>query len=448
MGFRPLAGATGFALGASLRAAAISVLGFGVLLAIGRGYAATALVLGGVLILVVLDLVRSTTAADRVLTQFVEGLTAEGHERPAVPRGLPRLKTAIERALAGLTAARAERQRRIDFLEALADTVPAALLVADDVDVAVSVNRAATLNLGVARGPLRRTSALGPAVVERLLGLPAGAREIVRLPDGRAMLAQTAHFSVPGGGRRRLIALQGVARELDAVELKAWQDLTRVLAHEMMNSLTPILSLSESVAARLDHGAPATDETRAALEVIRRRSAGLMSFVERYRRVADLPAAAKELVRVDEVFARLERLLAPGLEAAGVDYASQVAPAGLSLQADPDLLEQALINLVKNAADAVSGRAGGTVRLACGVEDDQVVFRVADNGPGVPADDPEAVFVPFFTTKPGGSGVGLTLCRQIAIAHGGRIEHAHREGGGAEFGLYLPAIQVGPTGRS
>ncbi len=113
-------------------------------------------------------------------------------------------------------------------------------------------------------------------------------------------------------------------------------------------------------------------------------------------------------------------------------------PAWLTLDADLDLLEQAMINLLKNAVDAVRGRDGARVRLICTLEEDQIALTVADNGPGLPTDDPEGVFVPFFTTKEGGSGIGLTLARQIALSHGGRLEHRAATPHGAVFQLLLP----------
>jgi signal transduction histidine kinase len=206
----------------------------------------------------------------------------------------------------------------------------------------------------------------------------------------------------------------------------------------MMNSLTPICSLSETVRARLQ--APDADraELAEALDVIARRSAGLMHFVERYRRLTDLPAPEFVRLRAADLCARLDRLMAPMMVDAGVDYASVVSPPQLVFQADPELLEQALINLLKNALEAARGRPGAAVRLGVQLDDDRLALVVEDNGPGLPDDDPEAVFVPFFSTKPGGSGVGLTLARQIALAHGGRLDAQSRDGGGAAFRLLLP----------
>src|SRR5258708_34927627 len=153
MAYRRLSGVAGFSLGASLRAIAISVLAFAVIVAAGRRLYATALVLAGLLALVVLDLMRSTRAADRTLAQFVEGLTAEGYERPTTPVGLKALGAAIQGALDRLAATRAERQQRTDFLEALADTVGAARLVVRAPGAVPAVNRAGGLGVAPGSGP-------------------------------------------------------------------------------------------------------------------------------------------------------------------------------------------------------------------------------------------------------------------------------------------------------
>jgi nitrogen fixation/metabolism regulation signal transduction histidine kinase len=430
-------GAAAFALGSAVRAALIGLLAFGVFLALERRLWATAAVLATLMVLIAVDLFRGATAADRVLAQFIESLAAEGYERPAPQPGLRRAAAAMQRALDRLAAQRAERQSRIDHLEALTDNVAASLLVVDDGGRIVSANRAARQSLGASAGAISAVAAFAPATAVRLHGLAPGAREIVRLADGRAMLAQAAAFA-SGGRRLRLISLQSLSAELDAVELKAWQDLVRVLAHEMMNSLTPICSLSETLGARLRSKAAAPSAVAEDLEVIARRSAGLMRFVERYRRLTDLPAPEPATIRAAELIAALDRLMGPMMAEAAVDYASALSPRGLRFRADPELLEQALINLLKNAAEAARGRPGAAARLACKLEEGQVAFVVEDNGPGLSPDDPEAAFVPFFSTKEGGSGVGLTLARQIALAHGGRLEHRPGPEGGAVFRLLLP----------
>ncbi|HEX3407543.1 MAG TPA: PAS domain-containing protein, partial [Caulobacteraceae bacterium] len=275
-----------FAAGVAVRAALIGALAFAaVALAAWPHYYATAAILVGAGGLVALDLARSAAAADRTLAQFVDGLFAEGYDRPGRRPGAGRLGAAIDRALGELAALRAERQRRLDYLQALIDTVAAAVLVATEDGRIEFANRAAGQRLGEAP-TLAALPALGPAASAQLAAAPLGSRLVLTLADGGRALASVGAFA-SAAGPRRLIALQSLAADLDAAQQEAWRDLTRILAHEMMNSLTPICSLAESLAAMGDSDPAALGE---AVEVIGRRSAHLISFVERYRRLAELPA--------------------------------------------------------------------------------------------------------------------------------------------------------------
>ena len=429
-----------FAAGIAVRAAVIGALAFAaVALAAWPHYYASAAIVLGVAGLVGLDLARGAAAADRTLAQFVDGLFAEGYDRPGRRPGAGRLGAAIDRALDELGRVRAARQRRLDYLQALIDTVAASVLVVGPGGRVEFANRAASARLGEA-DRLDQLEALGPDAARRLADAPAGSRLIVTLASGERALASVGAFA-SAEGPRRLVALQGLAGELDAVEQEAWRDLTRILAHEMMNSLTPICSLAESLTESLGGLDPAGDRAAPveALEVIGRRSAGLMHFVERYRRLAELPAPERTRIEAAGLVASLDALTGALAAERGVRYESAVEPPGLAFAADPELIEQAAINLLKNALDAVAGQPDGRVRLVVRAEGDGAAITVVDNGPGLKPAEAEAAFTPFFTTKPGGSGIGLSLARQIALAHGGRLEHRPAPRGGAAFRLLLPA---------
>jgi signal transduction histidine kinase len=277
---------------------------------------------------------------------------------------------------------------------------------------------------------------LGPASAV-IAGLRAGSRAVMTMADDRKIFVSVGQLSHPASGPVRLVALQPIAGEPDAVEQAAWRDLMRVLAHEIMNSLTPIASLSESLARRLPEGADA--EARAALEVIARRSENLMGFVDRYRLVADTPPPIRAPVRLDAFARDITRLMAGSFAAARAELSLKVDPPELEVEADRGLLEQAVINLLKNALDACRGGASPRVELACAAAEDQVTITVRDNGEGVPPDRLETIFVPFYTSRSGGSGIGLSLARQIAQAHGGQLTACNNEdGGGATFEMSLP----------
>jgi signal transduction histidine kinase len=241
----------------------------------------------------------------------------------------------------------------------------------------------------------------------------------------------------------RVIAVQPIQGELNAVEIAAQSDLVRVLTHEIMNSITPVTSLAQTAAALMkdvDKGAdPIVADARAAVETLARRADGVMHFVESYRQISRTPDVRRRLFEVLPWARELESLFRAGDVPPGVALAVEVTPEGLTLDADPDLLCQVLINLLRNAAEAAAAFAQSPQvamrfqRMAHG----RVQIEVSDSGPGVPESLRQDVFLPFFTTKAKGTGVGLSLARQIVLAHRGSIALAESESGGALFRILI-----------
>lgn len=411
---------------------------------------ATALIVAGVAALIVTDLARLIARTDNSTEQLLKLLRTDGMDMPLHNDSDRTDKTVFARTAQLLRSTRNQAQQQMEHLQCLLDTVAACLLIVKTDGHVTLANRAAHQ---LAAGPVDRLEdipAIGAQSAKTLLNLAPGARQIIHLANGQPMLAGAALFSIPGAASARLISLQRIAGELDAVELKAWQDIARVLAHEMMNSLTPISSLSESLeyllrdaARRRVSGEPReSDEHQAeitgALEAIKRRSLGLMNFVERYRQVAELPKPSIRNLSLNEFFGSIERLMAASFKDKRIVYSQSVDPFDLSCDADPELLEQAIINLLRNASDAVTEVANPQIAILCRVQDERLHITISDNGRGLPANHSEQIFVPFFTTKPGGSGIGLSLARHIALAHGGQLQVAANHPAGAVFTLLLP----------
>jgi two-component system nitrogen regulation sensor histidine kinase NtrY len=343
--------------------------------------------------------------------------------------------TSANHMIAQLQSSHLRLVQEQDHLRALLDTVSAALLVIGADGSVTPANRAAQLLM---RGHgTHLWDAVGAETAHQIQALKPGSRTVLRLANGQQVLVSIALFADADRCMRRLVSLQNVVGELDAVQLKAWQDMTRVLAHEMMNSLTPIASLSESLSRMLRNRGSTGDASDAA-DTIARRSLGLVGFIERYRQLAELPQPRLKVFSARDFMAELDRLMNAALS--GIAYRSG-AEDGLLLNADPDLLSQAMINLLNNALDAVAGIEGATVTVSCGQDETGTVLAVADNGSGVSQERKEEIFVPFFTTKTKGSGIGLSLARQIALAHGGRIEVTQNSPQGAIFRLHLPRYE-------
>lgn len=387
---------------------------------------------------IIADLTMLAARGNGAAERFLDALSADALETPVQRSAIPAaLRAAYDRTLDGLRRSRRAQQQQSEYLQTLLDTVPAGLLVLNEDGSLGLINRAAYRLLGETAGRLSELPLLGTAGAAQLAALVPGSHRIVLMTNGRRMLASAARFATPGNPPQRLISLQRLAGDLDAVELAAWDDMARVLAHEMMNSLTPIASLSQSLDGLLRAGA-GTEEMTGALETITRRSQGLLRFVERYREVAALPEPQLEQLDLDALLQHIDQLIRPALQERGIEFQHSVETSGSKLRADRDLLEQALINLVKNAADAAASASPAQVSIRCRLEQNHCLFDVRDSGPGLTTEQREQIFVPFFTTKPGGSGIGLSLARRIAQAHGGAIAVFANEPQGSVFRISLP----------
>ncbi|HEU0099691.1 MAG TPA: ATP-binding protein [Allosphingosinicella sp.] len=336
------------------------------------------------------------------------------------------------------------RAQQLDQALALLDAVTVALFVLGADGRIRFANRAAR---ALAGHSARLEDALDAPAAAEILALPVGGRRIVALADGRSMLVWVGAVATPAGGPRRLVSMQAVAGELDAVQVGAWHAMTRVLAHEMMNALTPVASLAESLARMV--GGDARPAVSGAADTIARQSRHLIDFVERYRAIADLPAPAFAPLDLATFLADIEALGEAQLTARGIAFSAAALPAAAEpVEADAGLLRQALLNLLRNAGDAVAGAGGGAVRLVCAANGGELRFEVSDDGPGIPPDRIEEIFVPFYSTKEGGAGIGLALARQIALAHGGGLTARPNGGRGMNFVLSVPASQGGQRSRT
>ncbi|WP_245824684.1 sensor histidine kinase [Sphingomonas azotifigens] len=303
----------------------------------------------------------------------------------------------------------AHRERR---LTALLDLSPAPIVTLDEEGRLHAINRAARRLFGAAD-----LIADPPELLAEAIAGEASGRAATVAIGGRSYALTTSEFAL-GGARSRLAALIDIDAELKAAEAATLRDLVQVLSHEIVNALTPIASLSRTAADMLADEAPALPAIRDAVGTVARRSAGLQRFGEAYRSLARLPAPAFAPLDLRELGDDLSRLFAtrwPDLPLV-VD-----AAAPIRLHGDADQLSAALWALLQNAAEAVAGQTGGQVELALWRDARSAFWRVSDTGPGVAAADVAAIFRPFFTTKPQGSGVGLALARQILLAHGGDL---------------------------
>ncbi len=244
----------------------------------------------------------------------------------------------------------------------------------------------------------------------------------------------------------KLVSFQDITNELDKKELESWQRLIRVLTHEIMNSISPITSLTGVISGYFKNNANdiplpmekidqiIVTKTLSGLSTIEETGKGLLDFVEKYRSLTSLPKPNLYPFSVNSLFVKC-KLLMESIISDNIEITESVVPGDLALEADFAQVEQILINLIKNSVEALSGRKNGTIHLKAFNTDDSIVIMVEDNGPGIPHEIIEDIFVPFYTTKKSGSGIGLSLSRQIMQNHDGTISVNSSPDKGSEFTL-------------
>ena len=349
----------------------------------------------------------------------------------------------------GINRLREERHRLSDdsrFFEAVLDDAPTPLLTIDFAGRVELANKAArrllTSHKGVRIEDFRE---YGDAFAECLEENPTGRPRLVPIvTDGvpQTAIVRTALVNRLGG-TVKAVTVQPIQGELNAVEIAAQSDLIRVLTHEIMNSMTPVTSLAQSAAALMadvDKGDdPEIKDARTAVERLARRAEGVMHFVESYRQISRTPEVRRRQFELLPWALELEALFVASGAADGIDFKVIVKPEAKLIEVDPDLMCQVLINLLRNAADAVRGNSEQpSIRMTFTARSGgHTQIDVSDNGPGVPDTLAQDIFLPFFTTKAKGSGVGLSLARQVVLAHGGSITLLNSESGGALFRIVV-----------
>ncbi|NVJ99853.1 MAG: PAS domain-containing protein [Alphaproteobacteria bacterium] len=344
---------------------------------------------------------------------------------------------------------RAGQEEELRHLKALVEHVPVPLLSLHGDGAITLWNNAARRLFGSAHVTrLADLTQFGDAFAKDLEQVHPGKRHLTafRIDGTEQQLAVAATQIIISGKAEKLVSLQDIQSELDLAQLQAWQDLVRVLTHEIMNSITPVASLAKTAVDLVDDAAGKVTENpevvdelkdvKDAVNTVARRSDSLMQFVSSYRRLTRLPPPEKSLIRLDSLFKDVCSLSTQKWEEKGLRLVTHIEPSELDVTADRDMIEQVLINMLRNAEQALGEADGATVWLSARLNKrGRVVIEMADNGPGIPAEIARKIFVPFFTTKREGSGVGLALTRQVMIAHGGSVTLNEREGGGAKFSL-------------
>jgi two-component system nitrogen regulation sensor histidine kinase NtrY len=428
----------------------LALLGY---LVIAPGFHAATVLILSVAIAQSFELLRFVSRTNQELSRFLDAARyADVGQRfnfSSMGSGFAELGETFTKILDRFQEQRQQQETDLRYLKILVEQVPAPLISIHADNRISLLNNAARRLFGLVQiVSTDDLSQFGENFREELESLRAGDKRLVTFisDNMEQRLSLSATDVSVNAESERLISLVNIKNELDSSQLEAWQDLVRVLTHEIMNSITPIASLSKTAAdlvtdvrAQEELSAPlqeALKDIQDAVDTLARRSDGLMNFVGSYRQLTRLAPPQKSQFRLDAFFESVKRIATQGWEEKNISLLCTVAPAELDLYADRNLIEQVLINILQNSEQALEDTVCGRVSLSASMNKrGHVIIEISDNGPGVAENIGKKIFVPFYTTKREGSGVGLALSRQVMVAHEGAIAMANNDAGGAHCTL-------------
>jgi nitrogen fixation/metabolism regulation signal transduction histidine kinase len=417
------------------------------------GYHSSTLLAGGVLVMLAAELWRYISRTNREVARFLDAVRFADYSQrfdfEGAGSGFTSLGKTFTDIIEEMRSRRTGQESELRHLKALIEHIPVPLMTVHADDSITLQNNAARRLFGASHvtrvNDLRQFGASFARAVDEAI---PGDRELVTfsVENVEYHLTLAATEIIIRGDRERLISLQDIQTEIDATQAEAWQDLVRVLTHEIMNSITPVTSLARTAADLVDDVVEQTDrdspiaedldDVKSAVDTVARRSDSLMQFIDSYRQISRLAPAEKKRVALTELFDGVTNLARAEWGDERVSLTSSVEPSGLYIYADSDLLEPVLLNLLRNAWQATRDIESPRIELIGRLNRrGNSVIEVHDNGQGVPEENARKIFVPFFTTREGGSGVGLALARQVMIAHGGFIRLGQDEKSGTTFTL-------------
>jgi len=328
---------------------------------------------------------------------------------------------------------RNEREESLRYLETVVQHVGVGLIVFDASGNVDLINRSAKRLFGLQNlKNINTLNSLSPNFGNYLLQLPDNNKKVYRLSIKNETI-QLLLYATSFGMRNqifKLVAVQNILPELEEKEIEAYQKLIRVLTHEIMNSVTPISSLASTAGSMLSSfkkpdvkkNKEALEDICSAINTIQRRSEGLIYFVNKYRSLTKIPNPTVQIVKASEIFQRISTLMETAISGKGIIFSMDIEPEELELATDPDLLEQVIINILNNAIQSLVSTKEGRIGLYVHIDElGRACIRISDNGPGIQEDLMEKIFIPFFSTKKDGSGIGLSISKQIVRTLGGTI---------------------------
>jgi two-component system nitrogen regulation sensor histidine kinase NtrY len=423
----------------------------------GSGYYMFLVITIPLVIYEVIDLIRFQKKAQDEVSQFVESIHYRDFSRHfdvrKAPNELKPLRKGFNDINTTFKLISRERETQYHYLQKILELVDTGIISYEQESGETGwINEACKKLIGV---PYLKTihslEKREEVLYQEIIKLKPGDSKILTITRNQQLVKILVTASVMRSEDKiyKLIAFQNVSEALDETESKAWQKLLNVMTHEIMNSVAPISSLADTLKNRLQSPEIANSPVSSQLEdlelgidTIKRRSEGLLKFTESYRSLNKITKLDLTKILVRNLFESLNRLMRPTLEKKHIELEIILRDPALAIEADLNLIEQVLINLLVNAIEAVKDREHPLLTLSAEIlSNGKTLVKVADNGLGMPTELLDKIFIPFFSTRKTGSGIGLSLCKQIMLLHKGNIQVQSTDGVGSTF-----ILQFSPSG--
>jgi len=400
----------------------------------------TPILVAGLIIYQVWSMIRYVDRTNRELASFLESIRYSEFTRSFQisdkSSSFNELNTAFNDVMKDFQQVRSEREEHFHYLQSIVQNIDVSILAYQRDGTVEMINPAAKKLFQVnTLKDINKLRSLSEKLANTLLSMNPGENKLVKVQDEEDIL-QLAIYATEFKVKDKTILLstiKNIQNVLEEQETAAWQKLIRVLTHEIMNSIAPISSLSSTVESmvkpyvsndnkRIDVDQETVREIQGALQTINKRSTGLMNFVETYRSLTKIPEPNFSVVNLKDIIFNVNTLMKKEMKENKISLTSSLEPETIEVQMDEQMIEQVLINMLKNSVQALEGSSRKVIRIRGFYNKrGRPTIQVIDNGQGILGDVIDKIFIPFFTTKRSGSGIGLSLSRQILRLHGGTI---------------------------
>jgi nitrogen fixation/metabolism regulation signal transduction histidine kinase len=414
------------------------------------------LILGIIIVLLTVEMIHFARNSSRELTKFIlaikYGDVSVNFSGNKLGRNFKELAGSFREVIQAYNQVKIEKESQYQLLQAIIDKISFGLIAFNEDEEILLINQSALDGLKIERTKdwnyIKKHRADFTDQIEHMV---RDGRKLVELNEG----SDTRHLSVYNHAlvlmekQCRVVTFYDIQDEIEQKEIEAWYKLIRILTHEIMNSVTPLTSLTETILMLLeDHKGEQksindiTDtnikDVRSSVSTINKRTVGILKFVDAYRKLTDIPHPEFEQMRLMDLFHSAASLFEVDFKKRKIDLSCEIIPEDLVVHCDKNLMEQVLINLLSNSMYALENSSHPIVKVMGYVHQSRFILQVEDNGKGIEENILQKIFIPFFSTREGGSGIGLSFSKFVILQHGGRIKVESKKDVGTKFIIDLP----------